>query len=462
VRFQPQVVVAVGWALWVVCVASTLVDGVGLIDGVGLAVTGAGLAELVGVTAGDVAEVAAEFPLPQPATAAESTNAHAAPTVTVRRMNPRYAGQFARMDARTLAKLYAIDGPFVTIYLAAPSDVEDAAEQLEVRWKNVVRELSEAGIDAATIEALTAARGGHQRGNTRVLVAAHGTVHLAVSLAQPPAREAVLTGQLPHLVPLLDAISWQLPHLVVLADRTGADILAYTAGPDPVDTEQVQTDRWPEHKTGRGGWAAKRFDATVQNNWNENAKDVAVTVDKVAADIDARLVIAAGDDRALALLEEHLPQRLVDVFVKIPGGGRHLDGSDEVVAERITAALSERVAADTLALLEKFAEERGQADRDADGVAATLEALRMAQVGTLILADTRDHDRTLFFGPEPVHLALTPEELLDLGVEQPWAAPAEEVLARAALGTGAEIRFVAGGMEQAPTDGVGALLRYAD
>ena len=28
------------------------------------------------------------------------------------------------MDASTLAKLYAIDGPFVTIYLATPSDVD--------------------------------------------------------------------------------------------------------------------------------------------------------------------------------------------------------------------------------------------------------------------------------------------------------------------------------------------------
>ena len=30
------------------------------------------------------------------------------------------------MDASTLAKLYAIDGPFVTIYLGTPSDTEQA------------------------------------------------------------------------------------------------------------------------------------------------------------------------------------------------------------------------------------------------------------------------------------------------------------------------------------------------
>src|SRR5947209_10092500 len=266
------------------------------------------------------------------------------------------------MDPSTLAKLYSIDGPFVTIYLATPSDTEQAADQLETRWKNVVRDLSDAGVDAATVDALTAARGPHDRGNTRVLVAAHGTVHLAISLPQPPAQELTVTGQLPRLVPLLDALTLQLPHVVVLADRAGADILAYTAGPDPVETEQVQSDRWPIKKTGRGGWSTKRYDATVHNNWHENAKDVAATVEKIARDVSARCIIAAGDTMALQLLREHLPTALHDSFVTIEGGGRHLDGSDEIVAARITEVLADQVARSTLTLLEKFAEERGQDD----------------------------------------------------------------------------------------------------
>jgi hypothetical protein len=366
------------------------------------------------------------------------------------------------MNASTLAKLYAIDGPFVTIYLATPSDSEDAAEQFQTRWKNVERELADAGVDAATIEALAAARGTHDRGNTRVLVAAHGTVQLAMSLPQPPPQEIVTTAQLPRLVPLLDALTLQVPHVVVLADRAGADILAYTAGPDPVETEQVQSDRWPVHKTGRGGWSTKRYDATVHNNWHENAKDVAVTVERIASDISARLVVAAGDMQALQLLEEHLPTSVHELYVSIPGGGRHLDGSDEVVADRITAALADRVATDTLDLLDTFSEERGRDNRAADGVTDTVDALRKGQVGTLVLTDLRDTNRTAFFGPDPVHISLSAQELLDLGVEQPWEAPLDEILVRAALGTGADVRFVGGGTEQSPTDGVGALLRYAE
>jgi peptide subunit release factor 1 (eRF1) len=148
--------------------------------------------------------------------------------------------------------------------------------------------------------------------------------------------------------------------------------------------------------------------------------------------------------------------------VTIGGGGRARDGSEAVIAEDVLRVLSDKVAADTVELLEKYSEERGQQDRAADGVTATVEALRKAQVETLVLSDNRDQSRTAFFGPDAVHVALTPQELLDLGVEQPWEALLDEVLVRAALGTGAEVRFVRGGMEQAPTDGVGALLRYAD
>jgi hypothetical protein len=74
----------------------------------------------------------------------------------------------------------------------------------------------------------------------------------------------------------------------------------------------------------------------------------------------------------------------------------------------------------------------------------------------------RDSTRQGWFGPDPTHVALGESELRDLGVEQPQQAALEEILVRAALGTAAEIRFVGGGMEQAPSDGVGALLRYAD
>src|SRR4051812_45649783 len=165
------------------------------------------------------------------------------------------------MDASALTKLYGLEGPFTTLYLDSTSATEDAAQQWDIRWKNVLRDLADAGVDEPTRDAVAAARGEHGQGNTRVIIATPGAVRLAISLPQPPAQEIVSVGTLPVLAPLVDALGLQVPHVVVLADRKGANVLAYTAGPDPVETATVENNRWPDRKVHTGGWASKRYDA---------------------------------------------------------------------------------------------------------------------------------------------------------------------------------------------------------
>jgi hypothetical protein len=275
-----------------------------------------------------------------------------------------------------------------------------------------------------------------------------------------PAPELVTVEPLPRLVPLLDALLLQVPHVVVLADRQGADIYAYTSGPEPEESASVTNTRFPQRKVKFGGWATKRFSNDVEESWEASARDVASMVDKVARDVDARVVIASGDERARQLIGQHLPTPLVDHYHEIDGGGRHVDGSEDVIADQIVQVLSDVLAGDTVELLEKYAEERGQRDRASEGVARTIESVRMSQVDTLILTDARDEDRTVWIGPDPTHVALAEQELRDLGVDAPVEVKLDEALVRATLGTGAAVRFVGGGMEQAPKDGVGALLRY--
>jgi hypothetical protein len=364
------------------------------------------------------------------------------------------------MDVAALTKLYGLEGPFTTIYLDTASETEDAAEKLEIRWKNVLRDLDQAGVDGSTREALTRARGSHGRGNTRVIVASTGTVHLATSLPQPPAQEIVTTEPLPRLVPLLDTLLQTVPHVVVLADRQGADVYAYTSGPEPEESASITNTRFPQRKVKFGGWATKRFSNDVDESWEASARDVASLVDKVGRDIDARVVIASGDERALQLIGHHLPPQLADRYHRIDGGGRHVDGSEDVIAQQIEQVLSDVLMGDTVALLEKYAEERGQNDRASDGVTRTIESVRMSQVEALILTDARDPERTAWIGPDPTNVALNKQELRDLGVEAPVEVRLDEALVRAALGTGAAVRFVSGSMEQSPKDGVGALLRY--
>jgi hypothetical protein len=365
------------------------------------------------------------------------------------------------VDLRDLAPLYDHDGPFVTVVLDTTSEVEDAAARVEIAWKNVLRELENRGVDAGTREALSMALGDHGEGNSRVIVAAGGEVLLAVSLPEPPERQIVDVGPLPTLLPLVERASLQLPHVVVVTDRTGADVLAY-GGTEAAPTEAVEVTGPRQHhltKVGSGGWAHRRMQQRAENFWERNADEVVSAVDAAAADVAARLVVGTGDETALHLVAERLPERLKPVWTMVPGG-RAADGSAGHVARRVTAAVAERLRAETDELLAAYAQERGQNDLGVEGAAATLAALRMAQVDTLLVTTELPAEATAWYGPAATAAALSRDEAVALGVDEPIQARLIDVLLRAALGTAATVRVVPGDREDAPRSGVGALLRY--
>jgi hypothetical protein len=105
-----------------------------------------------------------------------------------------------------------------------------------------------------------------------------------------------------------------------------------------------------------GGWAAKRFEATVEESWECSAERVAMLVDDVVRRPDPAVVAAAGDERAITLPREHLLGAVHERFVGIPGGGRHADGSDGDVSRRVAEAVAESAAYDEAELLGRFAQ----------------------------------------------------------------------------------------------------------
>jgi hypothetical protein len=91
-----------------------------------------------------------------------------------------------------------------------------------------------------------------------------------------------------------------------------------------------------------------------------------------------------------------------------------------------------------------------------EGAAATLAALALGQVDTLLLTGLfLDDERTAWFGPAPADVAVEPGTLIDLAVADPVEGRLVDVAVRAALGTGADVRVLELAGETRPTEGRG-------
>ncbi|MCI3949229.1 MAG: hypothetical protein K0R11_1163, partial [Acidimicrobiales bacterium] len=345
----------------------------------------------------------------------------------------------AVVRAPELATLFDGSGPVASVYLTTLPDVENAARRSLQHWKAVRGELERAGAPADLLDAVEQqVPDAHQHGAALGVVVAPGVLHVEHHPVPPPS-DVGRYGPLPAVLPLLRWRQTTPAVVVVLADRKGAELRALRRDRPNVAREAGGQD-FPLTKVHAGGWSARRYDERVERTWEENAQDVAAEMARLTEQVDARLVVAAGDERALALLTRELDAPLADRF-RILDGGRAA-GAGGVDDEELAEAVAEAVDADTDRVLAVFEEERGQDDRAVEGAAATTEALARAAVDVLLVAEDLDEGRTAWFGPAPTSLSTTPEELRAMGVDTPVEAPLVDVLVRAALGTSAGVRIV--------------------
>jgi peptide subunit release factor 1 (eRF1) len=279
-------------------------------------------------------------------------------------------------------------------------------------------------------------------------------VRYARHFPDPPDRDLAVVGPLPRVGPLLEWRQQLLPHVVVLADRVGADVIGFVDG-EPTEEEVVEgSDQ--VHKGKPGGWSQRRYHERVENRWEDNAEQAAAVVDRIAGDIGARLIVVAGDVRAVQLLEQQLPQETAELVEEL-GRGANPSTPIEEVSEDVVKLVATRSASDTVTVLEKFREEKGQQDRAADGPRAVFEVLAQGRVETLLVHDDPDDDRTAWFGPDQFHVGLDRATVEAMGVASPTEGRLVDVAIRAALQTSADVRIVP---STTATDGLGAILRY--
>jgi release factor family 2 len=381
-----------------------------------------------------------------------------------------------------IARLFEGDGPFTSLYLATEGDVEQAADLVALRWKNLRGAMLAAGVPQATIAAVEPlVEDSHTAGATLAVIAGPGGPRYVAHLPDPPPREAVWRhGPLPDVLPLLAAGQAAVPHVAVLTDRTGADMAARAAD-DVADAERVSGRDTPHlHKPQAGGWSQPRYHHRAEAIWESNAAEVAGALTRLGDRVRPRFVAAAGDVRALQLLREHAPKRVRELLSVVGGEFASLDAVF-AEADKLVAATVE---ADSRALLQRFAAELAQAGGSGplavEGAEGALAALARSQVETLVLTGLfLDDQRAAWFGPAPTDLAADRDALAALGVAEPVQGRLVDVAVRAALGTGAAVQVLdptdqtrpASGRgathdapappEHAPAEGVGALLRFA-
>jgi hypothetical protein len=359
------------------------------------------------------------------------------------------------VTAPELAEVALETGPFASIYLTTDAENDHAAQRSELRWKDLRRQLADEGTPPEVLDAVDPlVPDAHLYGQCLSVIAWPGAPPHVEYQLEPPVADLGRWSAAPVLAPLIEWRQQSVPHVIVLADRQGADLVAVQRDRSEA-TVEVGTDH-DARKVAAGGWSQRRHQQRAENAWHHHAEAVADQVGALAGRIGARLVVLAGDPRALEMVEANLPKDLEGTVRRV-SGGRASGSSLDTVADEATRLASQVSAADTRRLLEKLRQQEGEGVRAAHRTEEVLAALNEARVEVLFVPGDAAKGPTAFFGDAAVPVATSASVLEGLDAGRHKEAPLIDVAIRAALGTDAGIRVVPA---WGPDDELAALLRW--
>jgi hypothetical protein len=370
------------------------------------------------------------------------------------------------MDVTFLASMTDHAGPCATVCADVTHTTENADTELDLRVRALADRLAEQGAPEAVVEAvrgrLLAGNEGGEAGTYRgraVVAGPDGTVLFDAPLADAPRTETAEWSPLPDLVTVLRALPGRIPHIVVVADRVGADITVATAPGLPTLEKTIEGETHLIRKVQVGGWAHHRFQHNAENVWIHNVQQVIDEIDTLVEKSGARFVLVAGDVRARQIFTDRATPKIRAVLVETEEGGRAEGADRSGIDRRVEELVAENEAAQVATVLEQVeaASAHGLA---LTGTAPVVEALRKAQVETLVLAD-EPTDEQLYIGTGPLEIGVSQEDMAALGVTDAAQVPAPRALLRAAVGSNAGVVVVPRSALQDGTP-VAAVLRYTD
>lgn len=380
------------------------------------------------------------------------------------------------MKLDSLKPLIHHDGPLTTVCLDVTRGDESGGDrEVRSRWNGMRRALEHEGAPAETLQALeeVVLRPTHVPGrHGRYVVASGRRILMDRVLAEPPVRDEAFHDGAPSLSPAVMAADEAVRYLLVEIDRLGADLIwsdPDAATPGEV-VDHVEGGHDELHKFGGGGWAHRRFQMRVQDSWERNAEAVAAELDKVVAEHRPELVLVTGDVRAVALLRENAGHAVKELLTEVPGGSRADGVKEDVFAENVHAVLEAHRARRRELVADRVREALGRGDGAVTSLDDLVDVLRKGQVSELVVirnaagaSVARLSERTLWCGPDPLHLGTRREDVTSLGVPagDVRRLRADIVVLRAAIAQDAGFTFAMEGSLDL-VDGVGALLRWTD
>lgn len=347
--------------------------------------------------------------------------------------------------------------PVATVVAAGPGFEGDVQSRLDIRTKDVRRQLEEAGLPASVVDGVAEAVQAHNGEGGLGIVADADGILTSTLVDVDEDDEVVQVEALPRYVPFVRDRFVNRPHVVVRCDRVGAHIARVERGETQRDTAITGDDEHVQ-KVHAGGWSQRRFQNRAEHTWDENAKDIAEAIVSEADAIDAELVVVTGDGRAVQLVADHLPERFGDHLV-LDDHQPFDDASDAVVFERALTLVKDRVGRELVEVLERFAERRGRGEGAAEKVDDVFAALRQGAVETLLVSG--DSGTVVHVAKDdPMQVASDRSAITDLGFDDVVEARLTDAAIQAALAGGSAVMIVPEHGPNSPNDALGAILRY--
>ena len=352
------------------------------------------------------------------------------------------------------------DRALVTVTVPAPSQSADANDRFDVELSNTHRRVVELLDDdgEGTADRVVRALRDHGHADAATLVAVAGPDDVAVFATAEVLSAGATAGPLPALGELMAAQQTWIPHALVKVDRVGADVELVTASHDEIDLTGDGEDRHIT-KSNPGGWSQRRFQQRAEEQWEENLRLVADRLTQEVRDRHLQLIALTGDETAVALLRDLLPDDLQDLVTDLETGGRAEDGSAEHVEDEADAAVRRAAA------YHRASRQRAVTDAVGRGAGVTgrhdvLRALFEGRDETLVVHLRAAADAHAYIGDEPSQIVADSARLHELDLPATRVPLADGALA-AAASTGAEVVVVQDALTDYP-DGLAASLRGHD